>query len=52
MDQLGGTYRLLDLTALGRQEDWEQPRDRNETVTAWNPETYWTVTAPDRDATS
>jgi predicted dithiol-disulfide oxidoreductase (DUF899 family) len=52
MDQLGGTYRLLDLTALGRQEDWEQPRDRNENVTAWNPETYWTVTAPDRDATS
>jgi predicted dithiol-disulfide oxidoreductase (DUF899 family) len=52
MDQLGGTYPLLDLTALGRQEDWEQPRDRNENVTAWNPETYWTVTAPDRDPTA
>jgi predicted dithiol-disulfide oxidoreductase (DUF899 family) len=23
-----GAYPLLDLTALGRQEDWEEPRDR------------------------
>lgn len=23
-----GTYPLLDLTALGRQEDWEEPKDR------------------------
>jgi serine/threonine protein kinase len=32
MDYLAGTYPLLDLTALGRQEDWEEPKDRNETV--------------------
>ena len=25
-DTLGSSYSLLDLTALGRQEDWEQPR--------------------------
>jgi predicted dithiol-disulfide oxidoreductase (DUF899 family) len=28
MDYLGGTYSLLDLTALGRQEEWEEPRGR------------------------
>jgi predicted dithiol-disulfide oxidoreductase (DUF899 family) len=27
-DNLGGTYSLLDLTALGRQEDWEEPKGR------------------------
>ena len=27
-DQLGSTYTLLDLTALGRQEDWEEPQGR------------------------
>jgi predicted dithiol-disulfide oxidoreductase (DUF899 family) len=27
-DSLGGTYALLDLTALGRQEDWEEPKGR------------------------
>ncbi len=27
-DQLGSVYTLLDLTALGRQEDWEEPRGR------------------------
>ena len=25
---LGGAYTFLDLTALGRQEDWEEPRGR------------------------
>jgi hypothetical protein len=25
---LGGSYYFLDLTALGRQEDWEEPRGR------------------------
>ena len=25
IDLLNGTYNWLDLTALGRQEDWEQP---------------------------
>jgi predicted dithiol-disulfide oxidoreductase (DUF899 family) len=27
-DFLGGSYTLLDLTALGRQEDWEEPKGR------------------------
>jgi predicted dithiol-disulfide oxidoreductase (DUF899 family) len=27
-DTLGSTYTLLDLTALGRQEDWEEPKGR------------------------
>jgi predicted dithiol-disulfide oxidoreductase (DUF899 family) len=27
-DILGSTYTLLDLTALGRQEDWEEPKGR------------------------
>jgi predicted dithiol-disulfide oxidoreductase (DUF899 family) len=27
-DILGSSYSLLDLTALGRQEDWEQPKGR------------------------
>jgi len=27
-DYLGGTYTLLDLTALGRQEEWEEPTGR------------------------
>jgi predicted dithiol-disulfide oxidoreductase (DUF899 family) len=30
MEARGGSYHLLDLTALGRQEDWEEPRDRND----------------------
>ena len=27
-DILGSAYSYLDLTALGRQEDWEEPKDR------------------------
>ena len=27
-EQIGGSYYLLDLTALGRQEDWEEPKGR------------------------
>jgi predicted dithiol-disulfide oxidoreductase (DUF899 family) len=27
-EYLGGAYTFLDLTALGRQEDWEEPRGR------------------------
>lgn len=46
MDYLAGTYPLLDLTALGRQEDWEEPKDRNETVKSWDPETFWTNANP------
>jgi predicted dithiol-disulfide oxidoreductase (DUF899 family) len=28
----GGSYAFLDLTALGRQEDWEEPKGRAESV--------------------
>ena len=27
-EQLGGSYGVLDMTALGRQEAWEEPKDR------------------------
>jgi predicted dithiol-disulfide oxidoreductase (DUF899 family) len=27
-DVIGSAYTLLDLTALGRQEDWEEPKGR------------------------
>jgi hypothetical protein len=26
--RMGGSYYFLDLTALGRQKDWEEPKDR------------------------
>jgi predicted dithiol-disulfide oxidoreductase (DUF899 family)/ketosteroid isomerase-like protein len=29
-DLLVGTYNYLDMTALGRQEDWEEPRGRSD----------------------
>jgi predicted dithiol-disulfide oxidoreductase (DUF899 family) len=29
---LGGSYAFLDLTALGRQEDWEEPKGRADLV--------------------
>jgi predicted dithiol-disulfide oxidoreductase (DUF899 family) len=29
---LGGSYAFLDLTALGRQEDWEEPKGRSASV--------------------
>src|SRR5262249_7271868 len=29
---LGGSYAFLDLTALGRQEDWEEPKGRADEV--------------------
>jgi predicted dithiol-disulfide oxidoreductase (DUF899 family) len=27
---LGGSYAFLDLTVLGRQEDWEEPKGRSD----------------------
>ncbi len=27
-ETLGGSYYFLDLTVLGRQEDWEEPKGR------------------------
>jgi predicted dithiol-disulfide oxidoreductase (DUF899 family) len=29
-ESLGGSYYFLDLTALGRQEDWEEPKGRSD----------------------
>ena len=29
-DQLVGTFNYLDLTPLGRQEDWEEPSGRSD----------------------
>ena len=31
LESTGGSYYFLDLTALGRQEDWEEPKDRSGT---------------------
>ena len=31
-EMLGGSYYFLDLTALGRQEDWEEPKGRADEV--------------------
>jgi predicted dithiol-disulfide oxidoreductase (DUF899 family) len=28
----GGSYYFLDLTALGRQEDWEEPKGRSDSA--------------------
>jgi predicted dithiol-disulfide oxidoreductase (DUF899 family) len=36
-DILVGTYSLLDLTALGRQEEWEEPKGRVETARGGDP---------------
>lgn len=37
-EQLGGSYYFLDLTALGRQEDWEEPKGRAESVRKAQPD--------------
>jgi predicted dithiol-disulfide oxidoreductase (DUF899 family) len=34
----GGSYAFLDLTALGRQEDWEEPKGRSDSVRAAMPD--------------
>jgi predicted dithiol-disulfide oxidoreductase (DUF899 family) len=36
-DHTIGTYAFLDLTALGRQEDWEEPKDRVTPVRGGDP---------------
>jgi predicted dithiol-disulfide oxidoreductase (DUF899 family) len=36
-DTLGSSYSLLDLTAMGRQEGWEEPKDRARTVHGADP---------------
>ena len=37
-EMLGGSYYWLDLTALGRQEEWEEPKGRAESVRAASPD--------------
>jgi predicted dithiol-disulfide oxidoreductase (DUF899 family) len=32
LESTGGSYYFLDLTALGRQEDWEEPKNRSQSV--------------------
>jgi len=32
LEGTGGSYYFLDLTALGRQEDWELPAGRSDSV--------------------
>jgi predicted dithiol-disulfide oxidoreductase (DUF899 family) len=33
-----GSYYFLDLTALGRQEEWEQPAGRSESARSATPD--------------
>ena len=37
-EMLGGSYYFLDLTALGRQEEWEEPKGRSTKVRANTPD--------------
>jgi predicted dithiol-disulfide oxidoreductase (DUF899 family) len=37
-EMLGGSYYWLDLTALGRQEDWEEPTGRATSARAAGPD--------------
>jgi predicted dithiol-disulfide oxidoreductase (DUF899 family) len=38
LEMTGGSYYFLDLTALGRQEDWEEPKGRAESVRLARPD--------------
>jgi predicted dithiol-disulfide oxidoreductase (DUF899 family) len=37
LESTGGSYYFLDLTALGRQEDWEEPKGRSESARSATP---------------
>jgi predicted dithiol-disulfide oxidoreductase (DUF899 family) len=37
-EQLGGAYAFLDMTALGRQEEWEEPKGRSDAARAAMPD--------------
>ena len=37
-EQTGGSYYFLDLTALGRQEDWEEPKGRADSARSARPD--------------
>jgi len=38
LESTGGSYYFLDLTALGRQEDWEEPAGRSESARSNQPD--------------
>jgi predicted dithiol-disulfide oxidoreductase (DUF899 family) len=38
LEGTGGSYYFLDLTALGRQEDWEEPKGRSDSVRSATPD--------------
>lgn len=38
LESTGGSYYFLDLTALGRQEEWEKPVGRSDSVRAGQPD--------------
>jgi predicted dithiol-disulfide oxidoreductase (DUF899 family) len=38
LESTGGSYYFLDLTALGRQEDWEEPKGRSDSVRVAQPD--------------
>jgi predicted dithiol-disulfide oxidoreductase (DUF899 family) len=38
MESIGGSYYMLDETALGRQEEWEEPKGRVESAHAAQPD--------------
>jgi predicted dithiol-disulfide oxidoreductase (DUF899 family) len=38
LESLGGSYYFLDNTALGRQEDWEEPKGRSESLRGNRPD--------------
>ena len=37
-EMLGGVYYFLDMTALGRQEEWEEPKGRAKSARAAVPD--------------
>ncbi len=38
LESTGGSYYVLDLTALGRQEDWEEPKGRSQSLRTNQPD--------------
>ena len=38
LESTGGSYYVLDLTALGRQEEWEEPKGRSESARSAMPD--------------
>jgi predicted dithiol-disulfide oxidoreductase (DUF899 family) len=38
LESTGGSYYFLDLTVLGRQEEWEEPKDRSKSARSATPD--------------